>query len=818
MAGSSSFSGIGRFTAPLLGFFVFVCISLIGASGYLKIQLDRAETVLAETADLSGGGQDSFGKLRKEWGYGGFLGLAQRYLFMRDVSILSEMRSKIKAADAVVAELPESVPPSVRQETASIAALFDTAMQKIEEAETSAGKEFTAADLTPLYAALPLMDAQSAAQNVSARAEAQNKAKFWAMLLTLVSWFSLTVAAGFITAVYMIMRSRRSAPMRALAQSIENMARGDMRTAIWGIERQDMIGEVARAIDIARYHFSHLPDVSLMSEQGPVRLRFEGGARSLFEAMMKSISSDSEIIHKQSTALADTVKIHRDNIETLSQKVETILRDIQQRGQTGDRQILQAIQEMVGGAENLKNAHAHASDQLSRLIPMIEDRAQGLTEITQITGKQLTHTLQSLTSTEMSLKASAELASATLTKMSSSTDVLGERLFGAINLLQASGKLLGETTESIKSEWNNIVPAQSWNDRLEDIARQLEGMQAKLNAQADSQFGMAKALEQTTQDSAALQNELKETIFDPLAARVWETMRRVADLQKAVENASAIAAQSAEGLGPALRESVSAVGDKVAEALDRLAILQSQLSEQAVAVSSAPVPDLGGLQADIAAVGDKIAHLAELDGRVAVFVSALPGDMRQALREEIQNAAKTQEKAEASEAVAPPPFVMPDFSELSHKIEAAEGGLASRLDSQVSSFETRQQEIVDKLAVLEAAVLAAQQASEAVREEVAKPKEASLPPELKQEFFDQWFQMSAQIEAARTSLADSLGEQIKEMERRIEAAKPMVQTRSAAECALQIQIEKQTEILTELVATLGLLDAHVQQVELQKQA
>jgi hypothetical protein len=40
-----------------------------------------------------------------------------------------------------------------------------------------------------------------------------------------------------------------------------------------------------------------------------------------------------------------------------------------------------------------------------------------------------------------------------------------------------------------------------------------------------------------------------------------------------------------------------------------------------------------------------------------------------------------------------------------------------------------------------------------------------------------------------------------------------VPTKTTADYALQIQVEKQTEILTELVATLGLLDAHMRELQ-----
>jgi hypothetical protein len=479
---------VGRFTALVLTLVVLVCVSMIGATGYLKFEMDRAETLLAAPDTAVGNDQDMFDRLRRILGYGGFLGLAQNYASHHDASGFADMKADIKSADDIVAHLPEKTPAEVRHDLTAIVASFDTALQKIN-APANEQNEFVSADLMPLYAAVPVLDERVASANAETRLAAQNQMQFWGMLLTLVSWASLIIASACAAGIYLTLRDKQSAPMRALAQSIQNMARGDMRTAIWGTERQDMIGELARAVDTARYHFSHLPDLSLLSEQGPVRMRFEGGSRSLFEAMMKAISRDSENIREQTLSLSDAVKQQRESIAMLSDKVETVLQNILQHGHNGDQQIRHAISEMVGGAESLKNAHAHAADQLNRLVPHIQERATGMAEIAQITGRQVAQTLQTLTLNEMNMKASAETAKETLARLSSTADDLGERLFGAINLLQASGKILAETTENIQLH-GGTAPAKDYgatlapilsSEALAPLAEQLTGITAQLN-------------------------------------------------------------------------------------------------------------------------------------------------------------------------------------------------------------------------------------------------------------------------------------------------------------------------------------------------
>ncbi|MDD4616086.1 MAG: hypothetical protein PHW76_03085 [Alphaproteobacteria bacterium] len=797
MSGSAPSSNIGRVTAAVLGFVVFFCVSMIGGTGYLKYRLDRAEAALVSVDNAPSDSQNAFNRLRQEWGYGGFLGLAQNYLFSHDLSGIAAMKEHIKAADAIVAELPTSIPVATKKELASVASLFDLAMEKIAApAGGELSNELIAADLSPLYAAVTALDTLRASTTSKTQLDLQNQVQLWATLLTVVSWLSLILAAGCATAIYMVLRDKKSAPMHALAQSIQNMAHGDMRSAIWGIERQDMVGELARAIDIARYNFSHLPDVSLVSEQGPVRLRFEGGSRSLFEGMMKAISTDSETIREQANALTNAIKQQKEAIGLLTSRVETILDEIEKGSKDGNKQIMKAIAEMAGGAENLKNAHAHTSDQLARLIPAIQDRAQGLAEITQITGKQLTHTLQSLASSEITLKANADQVKETLDKLSSTADDLGQRLFGAINLLQAGGKVLNETTENIRTRWSDA----SISDKLSSISQQLSGLQDKLDVQADSQFGLAKALEETSHRSGDTPDTLRAALA-PLGTQISGIMEHLGDLQQMLnaqarsqEDVAKAVAQASHGTSSEMQEAaLNSLTGQLGQVMDQLASLHVALTERVAPVAEIlPAgPDSNGL----AAIEDKIGQLVELDGRVAVFVSALPGDLRQALKEEIQSASaasapdKVVELQKKIEMLLAALSVSPHYARM---IQEVGDKLTARIDEQRTLIESKLQTL----------------------EKIATTPQANngnaLPQDLQKQFLDQWFQMSAQIEASRSSMLEAIGEQLRELETRL-AQHP--NSKSASDREVQLHIEKQTEILTEMVSTLSLIDAHMQQIK-----
>jgi len=454
---NSSSPGVGRLTGLVLGFVVFLCLTLIGISGYLKIQLDHAETILAAPDAAFSSGDDAFEKLRRALGYGGFVGTAQNFLTTRDHNAINDMNTQVRAAQDVVARLPEKTPAEVRHDLQSIVDMFTAAAHKAEQSTTDVAVGFTPADMAPLYAALPVLDTRIGSAVATSRFGAQNDLKLWATLLMLIAWSSLIVAAACATGIYLSLRGRHAVPLRALAQSVQNMARGDMRTPIWGMERQDMVGELARAVDLARYHFSQLPDMSLLSEQGPVRIRFEGQARSLFEAMMQSITRDSEGIRSHATTLSDAVNQQKEAVAQVSQRIDAALGNMYHERQNSEQQVQNLLQSVTGSAQLLRGAQESTTAQLGHLIAYLEERAKGMTEVTQITGKQVAQTLQSLTNTEQNLRVSAEQNQQTVQKLAASTDELGERLFGAVSLLRAGGKVLTETAEETQGRLNESI-------------------------------------------------------------------------------------------------------------------------------------------------------------------------------------------------------------------------------------------------------------------------------------------------------------------------------------------------------------------------
>jgi len=473
----------------VLSFVVLVCISLIGVSGVIKYRLDRAELALSSPDVSFASGGEIYEKVLRALGYGGFAGSAARFIEKHDKNALDDMKRDLKAARDALVRIPEKTQAAVRHDIEGILNVYASILNKAEKSLEDSAASFSAADLTPALSALPLLDSRVQSALASARLKARNEYRLWGLALTLVAWISLILAAALAGGIYLTVNSRQTAPMRALAQSVQNLAKGDMESRIWGMERRDAIGELARAIDLARYHFSKLPDLSLMSEQGPVRIKFEGETRSLFQAMMRNITDEYERARAETLAYTQGLAAQREALTELSSRLNSLTAQLQQQEAEGHRELQKLAQELSSSARSITSVQDKMAAQMLKLIPFMQERAHNMAEVTHIAGTKMTHVLENLIRAEQDLRDKAKQSAETVEKFAGNTNQMGERIFAAINLMQASSKALSEVTESVKSRFNDAIDSLGRGE--ETMQQIIARVEERLGATAKAEENMA---------------------------------------------------------------------------------------------------------------------------------------------------------------------------------------------------------------------------------------------------------------------------------------------------------------------------------------
>ncbi len=779
-------SSVGRFTGFVLGTVVFLCVVLVGGSGYLKYQLDRSEAILVAPESAMQAGEEAFDKLRRALGYSGFVSTAQNFLGTRDHAAINDMNTEIKAAQDVLSRLPEKTAPETRHDLQSIVDMFAAASHKAEQSVTDVAVGFTSADLAPLYGALPVLDARIASAVATTRFSAQADLKLWATLLTIIAWVSLITAAGCTAGIYLSLRERHGAPLRALAQSVQNMARGDMRTPIWGMERHDMVGELARAVDLARYHFSQLPDMSLLSEQGPIRIRFEGQARSLFEAMMQNITRDSEGIRSHAVTLGDAVTHQKDAVAAVAQHIESALGTMYNERQGAEQQVQQLLQTVGGAANSLRGAQESTTAQLGHLISYLEERAKGMAEVTQIAGRQVAQTLQSLSNTEQNLRVSATQNQQTVQKLAASTDELGERLFGAVSLLRAGGKVMTETAEQTQGRLNEAI----------NLLSQSEASLRQILVQGFEPIGRATA--QTASNSNAMIPSDKSDQLQVIVARLETAQRRLEECLSQQSEATEAQIGLLTAHSNSLLTQASATAQTLATVTDNLREEQTRLDR------------------NIAQTGDKFASAVDVIGnRLEQRVLESLGRVETAAHGFDRLSDLTGQLGPLIERLAT--FQAPVAAASATEGEAASSGDSIQLMTEIKmGFEITSRSL-NRLREEFIANALQQPSAPAITKVLSAP--VQLP-----DFETQWGKIVDQVMAANDSLSRVVTQQTDRIETRLTVLDKKIADVSAnantntgpvstSSEESQAQIKQQAQILAELASALGSIDAHMQEME-----
>jgi len=503
----------GRFSASILvlGCVIGLCLTMIGVTGYVKYQLDRSESTLAAPDTAFTLDQDLYEKTVVALGYSGFLGSAQSFINTHDRAALGDMRMNYKSAQEVVTRLGDKTSSVVRRDMRAIMDIFAAIITKAEEGGDSVNAGINSTDILTAATSLATLDARLQSAIAVNRMNAHTSMQGWGLGLMLISWISLIIIAGMAAAMVFMIRNKQTIPMQSLAQSLENMAQGDLQNPVWGLERSDEVGMLARAADKLRLYFGQLPDVTVQTDDGPMHLKFDGEARSLFQSMVKNITETFDRTQQSAQGFTGAMSAQQDMLTSVTTRLGTTLNQIQAQGDKNEATVRSLSNALTESAQSLTHAHEVGAGQISRLVPFLQERIQNMAEVTHLAGQQVSQSLQSLLKADNTLRQSATSSEKVVQQLANSTNQMGERMFAALNLMQASGKLLNETTETVKSRFNEAIQTLGrGEDNLHQIILRAED---RLESTINAEENMA-ALASRTEVSAEKMEKAVNNICD----------------------------------------------------------------------------------------------------------------------------------------------------------------------------------------------------------------------------------------------------------------------------------------------------------------
>ncbi|MEJ0063833.1 MAG: hypothetical protein WDO70_11745 [Alphaproteobacteria bacterium] len=304
--------------------------------------------------------------------------------------------------------------------------------------------------------------------------------------MTTLVWLTIlgAVTAG-LTAFELYRQLTRdlAVPLAQLAQSIENMSDGDLTAPIWGQERTDAIGALARSADKTRQYFAQIPDAVIATPDGPAHLKFNGKSEGLFALLQETMMNALHAVGETVVRLQADSDHHRASAQETAEGLSRNLQELTQAVRSGmaGLQLLQGNMEQSAGS--LQRTQDKAIGQLAAVLPKLEERAGTLTEIVRLAGKQTESTLKQLQQSNKTMHEAAQFSNVVGQKFAREGEDLAARMFAAITMLRNGGKVLTETNEVARSRMNEILTTMG--DAEQALRAMLDHAASRMTLTAD---------------------------------------------------------------------------------------------------------------------------------------------------------------------------------------------------------------------------------------------------------------------------------------------------------------------------------------------
>lgn len=382
------------------------------------------------------------------------------------------------------------------------------------------------------------------------------------MTLTLVwiALFSVGLTAIVTFVLWRQLQKDYVTPLAHLAQSLENISTLNPDQPVWGQERDDMVGEAARAAEKARQQWLSAPDVVVQTTSGSVPLRFNGAMAPLFNQLQQDMQTAVGSITKAAGQLQAGVEANQAGVRGFAEQLHLTLQQLTHATLEGTSRLAMLHTDIEQSTERLRLVQEGAVGQLSRMLPELEQRSDGLNEIVRLTGQQTAITLQQLQQSSHLMRDAADYNKSVGDKFASEADELSQRLFAAVNLLRSSGKVLSETNEVARARMHEILTTMTQaeaalNQTLDStrsritLTADMADMLADLSVRTENNASMmATAVDGLLQHNASLTKQV-----DVSGKRLDSMLANVDNLQVKFASAVTVVAERSEQIEQVLR-------------------------------------------------------------------------------------------------------------------------------------------------------------------------------------------------------------------------------------------------------------------------
>ncbi|WP_044561010.1 HAMP domain-containing protein [Azospirillum sp. B4] len=657
--GGSGAGSLRRASGWIAALAVAAAVALVAAATYNLALFSRVDRSLDETPAVAAAKSRALDEARGALGNGGLLNALAVYAETGSAQARADIAQALETADRNVRAFEGNRLTTAESDLArDLHRLIDRYRATVNAAGDRPQALSGAAGLSlmTLHAAVADRIAQLRRQEVQTTSDVlagPARQGFW---LGIAAVGAMLAVVG---ACLWLIRLRLLLPLAQLRDSVAGVGRGDWRAPIAGTDRPDELGDMARAIEAFRRQVADLPDVSVVTEEGRVRLKFDGNAGDLFEQLTTRLRSAGDTLAGNGGAVSVLVSDTRRELTGLLSETQRDLTDLLSGTQRELTESVQRVGELCGivakaaGDSNreIKEAtellgraalQVHAFDDrgggggLDNLVEALRRNAEMVASTVLTAGEDVGRVVRGLSETEGDLRRATGEAQTANERMNAAMGDLQAKLLASVKLLRASGEMLAtssteataslaQATEAVGNSDRNLQAALAHaGDRLERVTGRVENSADLLRGTAE---GMTRDLSGAL-DGLNRANRLIETAAEANSTRLEPVAESLANVQRDLAGAAAgVALRAGE-----MTRTLDSLG-KISEAMRAELERRSADPDQKAAADEA----IARLEATAHALGDRAGSIGDTASRLSDMLAAGLGDAGTRVEEAVRD-------------------------------------------------------------------------------------------------------------------------------------------------------------------------------------
>jgi methyl-accepting chemotaxis protein len=368
-------------------------------------------------------------------------------------------------------------------------------------------------------------------------------------------------------------------PLKSLKHSLASVGDGNVGHSIWGAERKDEFGELARAGEKLRRSLTETTALKALAEHSQLRVTLEGPGSLIFEKLAAEVTSAAEVLKSASAGLTKLQTDNRQDLEAALAKLGQSSAGVDDATNAFRRGAATAIATVQTSAEEVLDAARRRAESLDQVAARFEESGKQIEAIAETAKESTARAVGELSGSTGAMKRLAEGAQQIQNAFFSSCDKISSDASNTTTEVRTLAARLSEAVGSIDDRLNKKLVAL---DRLE---LGLNDTLAKLQSGADDTIAaLGRATGALDERHAAAETRIDKTVTD-----FEEIIRVFRDDETALQQSASGAVADIRAAQQTLAEATEtrqAEQQSFAEATARLREIADHLAKPARAPAS----------------------------------------------------------------------------------------------------------------------------------------------------------------------------------------------------------------------------------------